>query len=148
VQVDGQINGDIHCEHLIVGKDATINGNICAEDVVVRGKVSGTIRANRITLQDTAVVESDIYHKSLTIEQGACFEGRSSRREEPMKAETDDRSQGKGGRDEGSRGAVGGVKPPPESRHLRDGEDRKATLVAAWPFLFQNALATDCPGRR
>lgn len=88
VQVDGQINGDIHCAHLIVGKNATINGNIIAEDVVVRGKVTGSIRANRVTLQDTAVVASDIYHKSLAVEQGACFEGRSCRRDDPMKAET------------------------------------------------------------
>ena len=48
VQVDGQINGDIRCAHLIVGRDATVNGNITAEEVVVRGKVTGVIRANRV----------------------------------------------------------------------------------------------------
>src|SRR5438034_1962988 len=62
VQVDGRIHGDIRCAHLTVGKDATVLGNIIAEEVVVRGKVQGIIRANSVTLQDTAVVESEIYH--------------------------------------------------------------------------------------
>ena len=86
VQVEGQINGDIRCAQLIVGKDATVNGNIIAEDVIVRGKVKGTIRAHRVTLQDTAVADSEIFHKSLAIEQGACFEGMSRRSEDPMTA--------------------------------------------------------------
>jgi cytoskeletal protein CcmA (bactofilin family) len=87
VQVDGKVNGDIRCAHLVVGKDAVISGNIMAEEVIVRGKVKGTIRALTVTLQDTAVVESEIYHKSLAIEQGACFDGVSRRRDEPMKAD-------------------------------------------------------------
>jgi len=87
VQVDGQIVGDIRCTHLTVGKDAVINGNVTAEEVVVRGKVAGTIRANRVILQDSARVESEIYHKLLAIEEGAIFEGISRMREDPMTAE-------------------------------------------------------------
>jgi cytoskeletal protein CcmA (bactofilin family) len=87
VQVDGQINGDIRCAHLVVGKDATVTGNIVAEEVVVRGKVTGVIRANRVILQDSARVESEIFHKRLAIEEGAVFEGQSRLREEPMNAE-------------------------------------------------------------
>jgi cytoskeletal protein CcmA (bactofilin family) len=87
VQVDGQVNGDIRCAHLVVGKDAVIVGNITAEEVIVRGKVNGIIRALSVTLQDTAVVESEIFHKSLAVEQGACFDGQSRRRNDPMKAD-------------------------------------------------------------
>jgi cytoskeletal protein CcmA (bactofilin family) len=87
VQVDGQINGDIRCAHLVVGKDATVTGNIVAEEVVVRGKVTGVIRANRVILQDSARVESEIFHKKLAIEEGAVFEGQSRLRDEPMNAE-------------------------------------------------------------
>lgn len=87
VQIDGKVNGDIRCAHLVVGKDAIIVGNIIAEEVIVRGKVKGTIRAINVTLQDTAVVESEVFHKSLAIEQGACFDGISRRRDEPMKAD-------------------------------------------------------------
>src|SRR5437016_5256172 len=80
VQVDGQILGDIRCAHLTVGRDALVSGNITAEEVVVRGKVKGVIRANRVILQDSAQVESEIYHKQISIEEGACFEGTSCRR--------------------------------------------------------------------
>ena len=87
VQVDGQIQGDIRCAHLTVGRDAMVNGNITAEEVVVRGKVKGVIRANRVILQDSAQVDSEIFHKKLSIEEGACFEGISRRREDPLNAE-------------------------------------------------------------
>jgi cytoskeletal protein CcmA (bactofilin family) len=90
VQVDGQIQGDIRCAHLTVGRDALVNGNITAEEVVVRGKVKGVIRANRVILQDSAHVESEIFHKKLSIEEGACFEGTSYRKDEPLNAEVAD----------------------------------------------------------
>src|ERR1700674_509100 len=90
VQVDGQVHGDIRCAHLTVGKDACIVGNITAEEVVVRGKVTGVIRANRVILQDSARVDSQIFHKKLAIEEGAIFEGQSRVREEPMKADVVD----------------------------------------------------------
>ena len=86
VQVDGELNGDIRCSQLIVSRDATINGNIVADEVVVRGKVKGVIRADQVMLQDTAQVDSEIFHKSLIIEQGACFDGESRRIDEPASA--------------------------------------------------------------
>jgi len=87
VQVDGQIHGDIRCAHLTVGRDALVDGNITAEEVVVRGKVTGVIRANRVILQDSAHVDSEIFHKKLSIEEGASFEGMSRRVEDPLNAE-------------------------------------------------------------
>jgi cytoskeletal protein CcmA (bactofilin family) len=88
VQVDGQIHGDIRCAHLTVGRDARVAGNITAEEVVVRGKVTGLIRAIRVILQDTAQVDSEIVHKKLSIEEGATFEGVARRSEDPLSAET------------------------------------------------------------
>ena len=67
-----------------------IVGNIVAEEVVVRGKVTGTIRANRVILQDSARVDSEIFHKKLAIEEGAVFEGQSRLRDEPMNADVID----------------------------------------------------------
>jgi cytoskeletal protein CcmA (bactofilin family) len=87
IQVDGQVRGHIRCAQLIVGKDATITGDIIAEEVVVRGKVKGVIRANRVRLQETACVESEIYHQTLSIEDGASYEGQIHRSQEPTKAE-------------------------------------------------------------
>ncbi len=85
IQVDGEIRGDIHCGSLLLGDKSTITGSVTAEDVVVRGKVIGSVRGLRVTLQAQSHVEGDIYHQSLAIEQGAYFEGKSRRSDDPMK---------------------------------------------------------------
>jgi cytoskeletal protein CcmA (bactofilin family) len=83
VRVEGQIAGDIRCANLVVGRDAMVTGDIVAEEAIVRGKVKGTIRANRVILQDTACVESAIYHKVLSVDEGATFDGTSCHRQQP-----------------------------------------------------------------
>jgi cytoskeletal protein CcmA (bactofilin family) len=82
VEVEGKIIGDIGCTHLTIGRDATITGNIKADEVLVRGKVRGTIRATRVILQDSAHVEGDIYHDRIVIEDGARFIGASNAKTE------------------------------------------------------------------
>jgi cytoskeletal protein CcmA (bactofilin family) len=83
VRVEGQISGDIRCANLVIGRDAVVSGDIVAEEAVVRGKVKGTIRANRVILQDTACVESAIYHRVLSVNEGASFDGQSCHRQQP-----------------------------------------------------------------
>lgn len=83
VQIEGQINGDIHGSHVLVGERATVTGGIVADEVVVRGHVMGSVRGKRVLLQSTSRVEGDIYHLTLAIEQGAYFEGKSRRTEDP-----------------------------------------------------------------
>lgn len=87
VQVDGHICGNVNCAQLIVGRDAAITGAIMAEEVVVRGRVRGTVRAIRVRLQSTARVESEIIYKVLSIDQGAKFEGAARSRPNPLQAE-------------------------------------------------------------
>ncbi len=84
LQIDGEVRGDIRCTHLTVGDAATVEGSIAADEVVVRGTVRGVIGANRVVLADGAHVESDIFHKRLSIEEGARFEGSSRFNEQPI----------------------------------------------------------------
>jgi cytoskeletal protein CcmA (bactofilin family) len=84
IQVDGEIQGDLDCGSLLLGEKSQIHGSVRAEDVVVRGKVIGSIRGLRVTLQSQSHVEGDIYHQSIAIEQGAYFEGKSRRSDDPM----------------------------------------------------------------
>jgi cytoskeletal protein CcmA (bactofilin family) len=82
VQVDGNIEGDIQGSNVVIGEDATVTGGILADEVVVRGHVIGSVHSRRVMLQTTSQVEGDIYHQSLSIEQGAMFEGKSRRTHE------------------------------------------------------------------
>ena len=84
IQVDGEIQGDIHCGSLLLGDKSQVIGGVIAEDVVVRGRVVGSIRGLRVTLQAQSHVEGDIFHQSLAIEQGAYFEGKSRRSDDPL----------------------------------------------------------------
>jgi cytoskeletal protein CcmA (bactofilin family) len=88
VQIDGRVEGDIRGTHIIIGERAHITGGIVAEEVVVRGHVMGSIRGQRVMLQAQSHVEGDIYHKALAIEQGAFFEGKSRRSDDPISGAT------------------------------------------------------------
>jgi len=79
VQVDGIVEGDIDGSHVVVGESAVVTGGILADEVVVRGHVIGSVHGRRVMLQTTSQVEGDIFHQSLSIEQGAMFEGKSRR---------------------------------------------------------------------
>ena len=84
VQVDGEIEGDIRCGSLLVGDKARVTGGVVAEDVVVRGNIVGSITGLRVTLQGQCHVEGDIFCQTLAIEQGAYFEGKSRRSDNPL----------------------------------------------------------------
>ncbi len=84
VQIEGEVQGDVHAQRIVIGERAHITGALIAEEVVVRGTVQGSIRGNSVTFQSSSRIEGDVFHKSLAIEQGAFFEGKSRRSEDPM----------------------------------------------------------------
>lgn len=79
VEVNGQIEGEIHCTSLTVSRGAQVAGTITAERVVVDGRVEGPIQGGEVVLKSQAHVVGDIHHQSLAIEKGAYFDGRSVR---------------------------------------------------------------------
>jgi cytoskeletal protein CcmA (bactofilin family) len=79
IEVNGHIDGDVHCTSLFVSPKAVINGGVEADRVVVNGRVEGPIRGSEVELKSRAHVVGDIQHQYLSIERGAYFEGRSVR---------------------------------------------------------------------
>jgi cytoskeletal protein CcmA (bactofilin family) len=77
VEVNGHIDGELHCTSLIISRKAHVTGTIAAERVVVDGSVEGPIQGGEVVLKSRAHVVGDIQHQSLAIEKGAYFEGRS-----------------------------------------------------------------------
>jgi len=84
VQLDGEVEGEIRCGSLLLGDKGKVMGGVAAEDVVVRGRIIGSLRGLRVTLQAQCHVEGDIFHQGLSIEQGAYFEGKSRHSDDPL----------------------------------------------------------------
>ena len=77
VEVNGQIDGELHCTSLIIAPGAQVSGTVAAERVVVDGNVEGPIQGGQVYLKSQAHVVGDIHHQSLAMERGAYFDGRS-----------------------------------------------------------------------
>jgi cytoskeletal protein CcmA (bactofilin family) len=78
--VDGKIEGEINSDgSLTVGENARIKAEIKTATVVVYGKVHGNITAtDRVELKSSGEVVGDIKAKTLAIEAGAIFVGKST----------------------------------------------------------------------
>ena len=110
VQIDGEVQGDIHGTHIIIGENARVTGGIVAEECVIRGHLLGTVRGRRVLLQSTSHIEGDIYHQTMAIEQGAFFEGKSRRTDDPLAGITLPDASGRE-----SRASAAASEPPPPS---------------------------------
>ena len=88
LQIQGRITGDVHAVQLAIREGGQVEGKLVALDVVVEGNFTGTINANSVKLQKTAVVDGEIYNKSLAIDENARFEGVSRRLERAVEPPT------------------------------------------------------------
>jgi cytoskeletal protein CcmA (bactofilin family) len=84
VQVFGRVIGDIHAAKLTICEGGKVVGNVIAPETVIQGVFSGTVYANNVKLQSTAVVDGEIFNKLITIEQNAMFEGVARRLDQPV----------------------------------------------------------------
>lgn len=107
VQIEGEVQGDIHATHVVIGERARVTGGVVAEECVIRGHLLGTIRGRRVLLQNSAHVEGDVYHQTMAIEQGAFFEGKSRRTDDPLAGLSRSERASEGSSDPGS------ATPPP-----------------------------------
>ncbi len=76
---DGKLDGEIHTDGVLnLGDGAVVNGNINAQSVVVRGKITGNISAkDKIEIKAKAELFGDIRAAKLTIEEGVTFVGKT-----------------------------------------------------------------------
>src|SRR5512147_3201956 len=74
VEVNGQVEGEVHCTSLIISRKAHVAGKMRAE---VDGTVEGPIQGGDAILKSHAHVVGDIHHRFLAIESGAFFDSRS-----------------------------------------------------------------------
>src|SRR2546426_11405325 len=76
---DGKLDGEINSEGTLnVGENATVNGNIHVNSVVVHGKVNGNIIAkDKVDLKSKSELFGDIRAAKLVIEEGVTLVGKT-----------------------------------------------------------------------
>lgn len=75
VQIDGRVEGDVHCRTITVGVTGSVVGKIVADEAVISGTVSGGIMARSVVLTGTARVACDIVQERMSMDAGAVFTG-------------------------------------------------------------------------
>jgi cytoskeletal protein CcmA (bactofilin family) len=77
--LEGKLEGEINSDGtLIIGETGTVNGNVNAGTVSVRGKINGNITAReKIEIKSKAEVFGDIRSAKLAIEEGVTFVGKT-----------------------------------------------------------------------
>lgn len=89
LRIDGDVQGDVYARRIVIGEQARVAGELVADEIVIGGNVQGSIRGNTVTFQTASRVEGEVYHRKLAIEQGAYFEGKSRRSEDPTGQSSD-----------------------------------------------------------
>ena len=79
LRIDGHVKGELTTANTItIGIDGVVEGDISAKDVVVGGRVVGTLTATgRIILESKSVLNGDLKTSRLIVEDGATFNGSS-----------------------------------------------------------------------
>lgn len=79
-RIDGKLTGKVVSDgDLIVGENGHVDGEIAVRRVFVSGTVHGTMRvADRVEITANGKVYADLFTPTLTIEEGAFFEGQCS----------------------------------------------------------------------
>ena len=77
INYSGKIPGRISARHIIVNRKADIHcfRRIRAESVEIRGRMSGEIAAQTVTVDRKGALEGDVTARAITVEKGGMFSG-------------------------------------------------------------------------
>jgi cytoskeletal protein CcmA (bactofilin family) len=75
IQIDGQIEGDVHGVGVKIGQNAKVKGTVYGDEVELAGTIEGKIESKKVILAGTARMSGDIWHQEIKIESGAYING-------------------------------------------------------------------------
>jgi cytoskeletal protein CcmA (bactofilin family) len=75
LQIEGRVQGDVHCATLILGERGSVLGNIFAERVRISGTVEGGVETVDLAIEATARVKGDVIYSRLRIANGGIISG-------------------------------------------------------------------------
>jgi cytoskeletal protein CcmA (bactofilin family) len=77
IKIEGIVEGHIRgARQVLVGRQGEVKGDVQAREVVVGGKIEGTVSASeRVEIQGTSAITGDIYTKSIVVMDGGRING-------------------------------------------------------------------------
>ena len=73
--IDGRVDGNIRCETLTVGKQGQVEGKIVVATLNLLGTITGSVRAQAVSMIKAARMIGDDAHKKIEIDAGAMVDG-------------------------------------------------------------------------
>jgi len=90
IDFDGTLDGNIRAASITIRHNASVKGEVVADNVAVYGTIKGLIRAQSVHLYASCNVEGIIMHESITIEDGANVDGKFKRTNKAQATEEED----------------------------------------------------------
>lgn len=75
LHIDGRVDGNIRCESLTVGEQGQVEGKIVVTTLKLLGTITGSVRAQAVSMMKTARMIGDVAHQKIEIEAGAMVDG-------------------------------------------------------------------------
>ena len=76
LQIDGRIDGDVHCGGLTTGPEGRIKGNVIAQSARLSGTIEGGVTVRNLIVAAKARITGDVAYETIAIENGAHIDGR------------------------------------------------------------------------
>ncbi|MBF0541675.1 MAG: polymer-forming cytoskeletal protein [Nitrospirae bacterium] len=85
LRIDGNLEGKVICDWLIIGESAKVKGEFHVRGITVSGILTGNIHASELVeITEFGNISGEIKTKHMSIEDGGTFEGLSIMPDEPM----------------------------------------------------------------
>lgn len=75
LKLDGDINGNVQGEYLIIGKTGTVTGDVHTGTCTCQGKVFGNIKSKDLTVIKGCRIEGNVETVNFAVESGASLIG-------------------------------------------------------------------------
>lgn len=86
LRIDGNIEGNIEADWVILGEKSHVKGDITARGIVVGGKVQGNLTLREVCeIRNKGEISGELNTVKLVIAEGGIFDGRSIMRKEETK---------------------------------------------------------------
>jgi len=76
LHIEGRIDGDLDCGNLVLGGEASIQGQVRADSARIAGAIEGSVAIRQLVVESGARISGDVDYESITIENGAQIDGR------------------------------------------------------------------------